>query len=461
VQTRFGAWRPWMMATAIVFLQNGVFLLLALWAAWLPREHLDQRIRDAFTSGELIDNDWPWLESHRGFNQYHDCSVLQMISNADDHRWAAAVGPLMYNRNRGETDRCPTLRTLVTEGPNTASYLVYRYTRYWHGYNPISAALLWVMDLGNVRTVLKLTVYAALALLVIATGLHQRLLLAVSASIALTGALFWGVPYFGQSLTHGPGDAFVILGIVGFLALRKRAGSMSMLVPLCAVYGAGVAYLEFLTGLLPTAAGLLVPTVYVVERLRPEPENDPVRARRLALAALLAFALGALLTVAIKQALAVVIFGPEAVRTFAEYLHRYINPSPGASLKHFGETWSSPKDPLLVSSAKAVEAVLSQGYVLTYGSHTGAIVLYAASALAWLIAGFIAVRRRVRWATSDLLGFAAGGAIVLAWILAFQTHSTIHKWWMVRTLLVPLSFGWSALAWQLIAIRVPTRTSPT
>jgi len=156
-----------------------------------------------------------------------------------------------------------------------------------------------------------------------------------------------------------------------------------------------------------------------------------------------------------------VIFGPEAVRTFAEYLHRYINPSPGASLKHFGETWSSPKDPLLVSSAKAVEAVLSQGYVLTYGSHTGAIVLYAASALAWLIAGFIAVRRRVRWATSDLLGFAAGGAIVLAWILAFQTHSTIHKWWMVRTLLVPLSFGWSALAWQLIAIRVPTRTSPT
>jgi hypothetical protein len=193
---------------------------------------------------------------------------------------------------------------------------VYRYTRYWHGYNPISAALLWVMDLGKVRTVLKLTVYAALALLVVATGLRQRQLLAVSASIALTGALFWGVPYFGQSLTHGPGDAFVILGIVGLLAWRERAGSMSTLVPLCAVYGAGVAYLEFLTGFLPTAAGLLVPTIYAIVRLRPEPENEPATACRLALAALLAFALGALLTVAIKQALAVVIFGPEAVRTF-------------------------------------------------------------------------------------------------------------------------------------------------
>jgi hypothetical protein len=461
VQSRFGAWRPWMMATAIVVLINGLFLLLALWTAWLPRERLDQRIRDAFTSGELIDDDWPWLESHRGFNQYHDCSVLQMISNGDDHRWAAAVGPLMYNRTKGETDRCATLRTLVTEGPNTASYLVYRYTRYWHGYNPLSAALLWVMDLRNVRRVLKLTVYAALALLVVATGLRQRRLLAVSASIALTGALFWGVPYFGQSLTHGPGDAFVILGIVGLLAWRERVRSLSMLVPLCAVYGAGVAYLEFLTGLLPTAAGLLVPTVYVIERLRPEPENEPARARRLALAALLAFAFGGLLTIGIKQALAVAIFGPGVLRTFAEYLHRYINPSPGAALKHFGDTWTSPKDPLLVSSFKAVEAVLSQGYVLAYGSHTGAIVLYAASVLAWVAAGFIAVRRRVRWAASDLLGFAAGGAIVLAWILAFQTHSTIHKWWMVRTLLVPLSFGWSALAWQLIAIRVPTRTSPT
>lgn len=449
-----------MLATAIVVLLNGVFLLLALSAAWLPRAHLDQRIRDAFTSGELADNDWPWLESRRGFNQYHDCSVLQMISNGDAHRWAAAVGPLMYNRNRGETDRCATLRTLVTEGPNTASYMVYRYTRYWHGYNPVAAALLWVMDLGNVRTVLKLTVYASLALLIVAAGLRQRPLLAVATSIALTGALFWGIPYFGQSLTHGPGDAFVILGIVGLLAWRERAGSMSTLVPLCAVYGAGVAYLEFLTGLLPTAAGLLVPTVYVIARLRPAPENEPARAGRLSLVALLAFALGGLLTVAIKQALAVAIVGPDAALTFAEYLHRYINPSPGASLRHFGETWSSPKDPLLVSSAKAVEAVLSQGYVLTYGSQTGAIILYAASVLAWLAAGFIAVRRRARWAISDLLGFAAGAAIVLAWILTFQTHSTIHKWWMVRTLLVPLAFGWSAMAWQLIATRVPTRTSP-
>jgi hypothetical protein len=234
------ATRPWVRALALVVLANGVFLLLALWVAHLPRERLDQRIRDAFGSGELIENDWPWLESRRGFNQYHDCSVLQMISNRDDDLWANAVAPLIYNRNKGETDRCATLRTLVTEGPNTAQYLVYRYTRYWHGYNPVGAALLWVVDLGCVRTILKVTLYCALLLLIVAAGTRHRGLLAVAASIAVTGVLFWAVPYFGQSLTHGPGDIVVILGLACLLFWRERLSRPATLVPFCAVYGAGV-----------------------------------------------------------------------------------------------------------------------------------------------------------------------------------------------------------------------------
>jgi len=447
------------MAVALVVLANGAFLLLALGAALLPRERLAQRIRDAFASGELIDNDWPWLESRRGFNQYHDCSVLQMISNADTRLWASAVAPLIYNRSRGETDRCATLRTLVNEGPNTRPYLVYRYTRYWHGYNPVAAALLWVFDLGRIRTLLKIALYGALVLLVFAAGTRHRGLLAVTVSIAVTGALFWAIPYFGQSLTHGPGDIFVILGLACLLFWRERLSSPAMLIPFCAVYGAGVVYLEFLTGLLPTAAGLLFPTAYLMGRLRPEPENEPARAWRFALAGLLAFGLGVALTVLIKQILAVAIVGPDAARSFVEYLHRYINPSPGAALRHFGKAWTSPDDPLIWSSLKALYAVVSQGYVLAYGSHAGAIALYAVSALAWLAAGYLALRRRMKGAASDFLGLAAGGAIILAWALAFQTHTTIHKWWMVRMLIVPLSFGWGALAWQLISVSVQSRVS--
>ena len=63
------ALRPWVYASAAVALANLIFLLLALWSARLPRQPLAARIASAFASGELIENDWPWLDDRRGFNQ--------------------------------------------------------------------------------------------------------------------------------------------------------------------------------------------------------------------------------------------------------------------------------------------------------------------------------------------------------------------------------------------------------
>lgn len=449
------ALRPWKRAAAALLAANGLFLLLALWAARLPRDPLDARVRAAFASGELIDNDWPELDLRRGFNQYHDCSVLQMVTNRDDHLWAAAVGPLMYNRNNGETDRCATLRTLVTEGPATTPYLTYRYTRYWHGYVPLTAALLSLFQLSQIRLLLMLTVYASLVLLVAAAGAGERRLLAIAGSIALAGVLFWSVPYFGKSLTHGFGDIAVILGLVILLRWRQQLVRTEVLIWFCAVYGAVLVYLEFLTALLPTAAGLLVPLVYLVGRTRSGPEGEPAPAWRLALTALLAFGFGAVASMAIKQILAVIVVGPQSALVFLEYLHRYVNPSPGAALRHFGDTWTSPDDPLVWSSLKTLYVVLTQGYVLTYGSHTAALVLYGVCLLTWLAAGWLAFASSRPGSRSDFLGCAAGVAIIVGWALAFQTHTTIHKWWMVRMLLVPLSLGWGALAWQLLTVNEP------
>ena len=450
------ALRPWVHAAVAVLLANGVFLLLAVWAARLPRAPLAAKIDRAFASGELIENDWPWLDGHRGFNQYHDCSVLQMVSNRDSRVWAAALGPRMYNRNRGETDRCATLRTLVTEGPGTTPYLTYRYTRYWHGYIPVTAALLSVLEVHQVRQLLRYTLYGALLALIAAAGVRDRRLLAVAASVGITGIFFWSVRYFGTSLTHGSGDIALVVGLAVLLHWRHQFSRPETLIPFCAVYGALMIYLEFLTALLPTAAGLLVPLVYVIGRLPGGPDAEPRRAGRLALAALLSFGAGAVLTVAVKQILAVLVVGPEAAAVFVQYLARYVNPSPEASLRHFGETWTSPDDPLFLSSLKALHALLTQGYVLTYGSHNAALGLYATSALTWLAGGWLALRGRQRYAVHDLLGFGAGVAIIVAWALAFQTHTTIHKWWMVRMLIVPLAFGWGALAWQLFT-RTPVR----
>jgi hypothetical protein len=122
----------------------------------------------------LIEDDWPGLQTRHGFDQYNDCSILQMITNRDDNLLAHAVGPLIYNKNSGETDKCATLRRIVNEGPQVAP-LVFRYTRYWHGYNPVTAALLQVFDVGDARKALTLGLYGALALLVAAAGTrHPR-----------------------------------------------------------------------------------------------------------------------------------------------------------------------------------------------------------------------------------------------------------------------------------------------
>jgi hypothetical protein len=448
---------PWLRALGLVVLANAVFLLLALWVALLPREPLVERIQDAFASGELIETDWPGLESRRGYNQYLDCSILQMISNRDDDLWANAAAPLIYNKNRGETDRCAVLRRLVNEGPNATSYWAYRYTRYWHGYNPVSAALLWAFDLGHVRTVLKISVYGALVLLGLAVGTRSRGLFAVAGAITVTGVLFWALPYYGQSLSQAPGDAFLILGLAGLLFWRERLSRLETLVPFCAAYGAGVVYLEFLTGQLPTAAGLLLPMVYLTARLRPEPDDDPARAWRSALAGLVAFALGGALTILIKQALVAAIVGPAPLRTFLQYLRRYVNPSPEASLAHFKQSWAASDDSLIWSTVKSFYVVMGEGFVLTYGNQAAALVLYAAAALAWLAAGYLAFHKPARVALSDFLAFAAGASIVIFWTWSFQTHTTLHKFWTVRMLIVPLSLGWGALAWQLITIPVRSR----
>jgi hypothetical protein len=441
---------PWLSALIVVGLMNAAFLLLGIWVATLPREPLRQRITEAFASGDLIENDWPWLESRHGFDQYNDCSILQMITNHDGDILANAVGPLIYNANRGETDKCATLRSIVRDGPDAAPYLSFRYTRYWHGYDPVAAALLEVASVGHARQVLRTTLYAILILLAMSAGTRSPQLMAVGASIGVTGLLFWAVPYFGPNFSHAPGDIVLIAGLAALLHWRERLVRPTALVPFCAAYGAALVYLEFLTGQLPTAAGLLLPVVYLIARSRPVPDDAPREAWRLALTAVAAFALGAVLTVAIKQILALVIVGPEALGSFMEYLERYVNPSPKASLRHFGETWASPHDSIVWSSIRALGVVLGEGYVLTYGSHGAALLLYAAGALAWAMAAYLTWRSSTRWATSDLLAMAAGTGIVIVWAWVFQTHTTLHKFWMVRMVLVPLSMGWGALGWQLM-----------
>jgi hypothetical protein len=65
-ETRWRTMAPWVTALILVVLVNAAFLMLGVSVATMPREPLVERVRQAFASGDLIENDWPWLESRRG-----------------------------------------------------------------------------------------------------------------------------------------------------------------------------------------------------------------------------------------------------------------------------------------------------------------------------------------------------------------------------------------------------------
>jgi hypothetical protein len=393
-----------------------------------------------------VDKDYLGLDSRRGFHQFNDCLILQMLSGPDDALWAGALGPLHDKRNAESIAKCASLHTLVREGTAAHLYPMGRYTRYWHGYNPLAAGLLGAVDLWTARKVLKIGVYGALVLLGLAAGTQPRGLAAIACAISVTGLLFWALPYFGQSLAHAPGDMFVVLSLSCLLFGRQALSRRGTLVPFCAVYGAGVVYFEFLHGQVPIVLGILLPATYLMARLRPGEEREPARSWRFGLTGCLAFAAGGALTVAVKQILVAAIIGPGAARSVVEHLNRW--------------TSSAPGDPPLWAPLKSVARVLREGPVLTYGSREGAIALGVAAALAWSAAGYLALRARRGGALSDLLAFAAGAGIVPAWIWTFQAHTAVHKTLMVRMLIVPLSLGWGALAWQVVAPPVRSREAP-
>lgn len=430
-------------ATRAVFtvgLLNALFLGLLLGARVLPPRPLVARIVEAFQRGDLIDDDFPQFDARRGAHQFTDCEILQMIVSRTDSIWVDAVGPLLENPG-GTTSQCAALRRIVTDGPDPATYGTWRYARYWHGYVPVAAAFLLGADLATVRRVLKVALYGALGLLAVAVGLRHLGLAAVTWTVSVAGTLFWAVPYFGQTLTHAPGDIAAIIGLGALLAFRRKLTDFSTLIPFCAGYGALLAYLDFLTGVLPTGAALLGPLAYLCAASELGRDARRTQAWMRAAAGLTAFAFGAAVTVAAKQALAAIVLGPSALRAFVQALSIRLGPADEAGV--FA--------PLMELARR------SDG--LTYGSRSGALALLATGGLAWALAACLAVSRRDRRAVSDLLAFSLGPIVVVAWSLALPNHTADHGWFMVRMVMAPIALGVAAVWWQLLASKSWPRTS--
>jgi hypothetical protein len=417
-------------AVLVVLVCNCVFLLLILFVP-VDSPTIRHRIRAAFETGDLGFEDYLLFDSRRGFFQYNDCNVLQMIANRNPSRVARAISPIVYSANDDWTDQCAVLHQVTLDGADVVGLIENHYSRYWHGYSVGVAVALRAMELRSLRRFLVGTVWLVLAAFTVVMVRAGRASRWVGLAIALAAALLWAVPYFDPGFTFGFGDAAVLLGLAVVAARPHLALNVATLVPYAAGFGAVVVFFEMLTGQLPVAAAWLVAVIVAARRDHASSAMPDVRV--LAIAAVVAFGAGALATVTIKQVLAYVLMDPGAGTAFFSHLTLYAS-VPEASGGRPG-------------ILRPFIRLLQTSYVLTYGSRSGG---YAAVGLI-VLASMIAAARSCRgWrlqGEEERVVLLAASLAPVVWVLVLPQHTVIHAHFMVRILVASIALAPLAACW--------------
>lgn len=424
--------RVLLRGVGVVALLNGLFLLLLVLSIGDP-PGVRRRVQAAFASGDLDSKDFLPFDSRRGFFQYTDCMVLQMLAAPGSSRLGRAISPIVYVADDDWRGQCIVLQRVAGDDAGHVGLSQRRYSRYWHGYNAAVAMALRVMDVRTLRRVLVAGVWIALAVLTSLLWRAGEASRRVGVSIALAAALFWAVPYFDPGFTFGFGDTALLLGLATLTARPSVALRIESIVPFAAGFGAVIVFFEMLTGQLPVAAAWLVACVVAARQDRSSSAHPDVRA--LAAAALLAFAVGAGSTVAIKQVLAIASFDPGAGDAFVSHLAKYLDaPDPSTSspglLRPFVRLWQ-------------------RTHVLTYGSQRAGNALVALIVMSWIVGAIRAWRDRGIAGNVNRVLLLSAALMPLFWVLVLPNHTVIHAVFMVRILVASLALAPLAAVWPI------------
>jgi hypothetical protein len=415
---------------AVTLLANLAFFGLVL-AAQSEPSTMAARIRTAFQSGDLGIKDYLPFDRRRGWHQYNDCTVLQMISNQDPSRLARALAPRIYYQNADWTNQCAVLRSLTVDGLDPNRLFMMRYARYWHGNNVVAALALHGMELASLRRMFSIAVWMAIALLALAAGRTGAYVRRVGFTISLVAATLWAVPYFGPGLTHAPGDALLLLGLAMLAAWPRSTVDLCAIVLYAAAFGAAVVFFEMMTGQLLIAAAWLGTLTLAAGRDRGHTAS--IAAPGLAIAAMVAFGLAALGTGISKQILAIIFVEPHAGAAFLSQLGLYMG------LPEQGTTKLGIASPFV--------RLAHESKMLTFGHSTLGYGVIAATALAWLLAAVLGWTERRTQHGGDVLSLVILALALAAWVVLLPNLTYIHATFIVRILVVPISLALLALCW--------------
>lgn len=433
----------WAVPPALLLV--ALFLVLSFVSASLSTAPIIGRTQAAFAGGDLVEQDYLRDDKIRGENQYNDCMVLQLIISPDSDMIEKALAPRVYVPDPSYSDVCRTLRHLANNSADRTDLYSERYARYWHGYAPAKSALLRIAGVAEVRNLLRAFVLASLSLLLFSALATSGPLRIFGACVAVSGLLFWGLPYYGQAFSFAPGDGALTLGIAALVRWRDRLLVSRPLAIFCGAYGAILTYFEFLTAQLPTAAGLLFVAAYLMGcQAAPDSQIASRSDWQRAFVALLSFSIGAILAVALKQLLAMALLGPAIAQPFLEHLLGYAGIS--GNSRGLLATYFEPFKSLMLSTT-----------VLAYRSRPGAAALLTLTLLAWALATLRALRSKSSMQRNLFAAHLVGSWAVVAWTILFPEHTRAHAPFMVRMFIVPISLGWSAMLIQSDVAKLKVR----
>ena len=397
----------------------------------------EANVRAAFASGGLQDIDWLPGNTDVGRHQYNDCLILYMAIDQQAAPLQLMASPIKPVQ-RGTESMCGALRAYVG-GDKAAGRTGIWYHQYIHGHTTLARLLLPLMSVEKIRelyhSVITLLVLAGILLAMIALARGRQPTRSLFWLIVFLAFSRWfGLESYGQSLSHAPSDAIILVYLLS-LAAAGTCGGLGRWASIvaAALFGALVAIFEFLTGGIPLGLAIIVGGLPFALR-----DSGPREMFDRVVEALAAFCVAVLACLALKIGLALWVFGIDSFRESAAQLGVRIGL--GASTADLG--------PLRM--AKALTKGLSS---LAAGMHllAGAILLTAVGFGIWSARRLMrsddaAVRAR----TIHLLG---SNVVILGMLMLLWQHTIIHAWFMDRIFVWTIGTGFALFAMAVVHVK--------
>jgi hypothetical protein len=397
--------------------------------------------------GAIREHVAPALASKAWRPHGNDCLVVYMLLARYDSGLEEALFPKIP---RWGHSPCPALRHLLED---TAEQEFWTYQRYLLGVRTIVAPLLSHLDVRDAGMFLLVAGYA-LILTAIAALIWRRRQQGSGArnapfdiGLALSACmlLFYITRYYGTSVAFASSDLaiYALLVAAAFIDLARLSSWQA--VAFASLFGAIIAYLEFLSGQAPLGLTLLLAFVAAGA----SQAEGPTALLRRCLWMGYAFTAGFVLCFAVKM-VTVLLIGSDTGAFGPSLLHR-MGGSIDAARPLLGIDITQHA---MYSPAAILYALVKLGRsskILGHGSLALGlpVVLIAIAGLAY---GARARWRRLpdrfeRTRTAALVGAAL---VTPAWYLVFLNHTIVHATFMIRPLVgliaIGLWFGWSEIA---------------